>query len=166
MHDATRQNMPLSPRSIWWLYSVLLVVGLAYGVVFILIAFDTWSEYLHPPTYDGFGPFLLNSPYFVAKDSARAIAEFLLIGAVIALFLSKRRVSAHLALVSVVVVITCVALDVTEAVRGFRENWLYAIAWVVAVDAAWTVLMVVAAVALLRLSPNNSFKPTPLRGAA
>lgn len=66
MHGATRQNRFLSARSIWWLYIVLLIVGIAYGSAFVVAAFNSWSDYLHPPTFVGFGPFRLGTPFHLA----------------------------------------------------------------------------------------------------
>lgn len=159
MQDATRQNRFLSPRSIWWLYIVLLIVGIAYGSAFVHAAFVSWSDYFYPPTSVGFGPFRLDTPFHLAMFSARTSAEMLLIGAVVALFLSRRRLSAYLVLLSVVVVVPCATLHVVRSVQEFGGPWSHAIDWITTVDAVWVVLMSVAAVALLRSSPDDLSKP-------
>jgi hypothetical protein len=155
-----------SAKLISGLYGTLLLIGLVCGTFWIGIAAQTWSRYLYPPTYQGFGPFLLNSPYFVAKDSGRAASAILLLAAGIALYCKRGRLSTYLSLASAAVVLFCTGLDVKEAVDGFGRYWFYGIAGLSVVDAAWGVLMAATAVMFWRLSPNNSFKPMPLRGTA
>jgi len=123
--------------------------GVACGVPYHYLAFRTWRNFLEPPQFTGFGPFLLHSAEHVAFASVRSASGLALLVALL-LLRGNRRSSGIWALASAAGIVAFELFHLGQAFIDYGPALAYNVSLFEVIDLSCALLVAIGAFLLTR----------------